>query len=155
MPGSSPARAFKRNWYCRPHLVSAEDIEQKRTLTHPTQTKLAHHTTSTASSRTTIFDCRRSRVAAKGIQLQLGLVAHLGRETLVACNVKVCASRDFVVGDALSRFDVAQDACIWSGRHLEGNGISGKPENKQATTSDFDPVPPTVVAYSTKATTNF
>lgn len=119
MPGSSPARAFKRNWYCRPNLVSARKMEKESTLAYPTQTKLAHHTTSAASGRTAIFDCRRPRVASKGIQLQLRLVAHLGGETLVARDVEVCAARNFVVGDALSRFDVAQDACIWSGRHLE------------------------------------
>jgi hypothetical protein len=123
MPGNSPARAFKRNWYCRPptrHVVSAGNIEKESTLTYPTQTKLAHHTTSTASSRTAIFDRRRPRVATEGIQLELCLIAHLGGETLVACDIEVCAARDLIVGNALSRFDVAQDACIWSRRHSGG-----------------------------------
>jgi hypothetical protein len=63
-------------------------------------------------------------VATKGIQLQLCLVAHLGKETLVACDVEVCTARDFIVGDALSRFDVAQDPCIWSGRHLDATAAT-------------------------------
>jgi hypothetical protein len=119
MPGSSPARAFERNWYCRPQLVSAENIEKRKHSHLPDtgQTRLLH--TAAASNCTTIFDCRRPRVATKGIQLQLRLVAHLCRETLIACDVETCAAQDFVVGDALSRFDVASCAAIWSERHLE------------------------------------
>ena|SRR6266566_1025850 len=128
------------------HPVSAGNIEKENTLTYPTQTKLPHHTTSTASNRTAIFDRRRPRVATESIQLQLRLVAHLGGETVVACDVEVCAARDLVVGNALSRFDVAEDACIWSRRHSGGNvtvpfrlyGHGGKRENKQATITDFD-----------------
>ena len=132
MPSNSPARAFKQNWYCRPpttpHVAQSGigNIEKENILTYPTQTKLAHHTTSTASNRTTVFDCRRPRVATEAIQLELRLVAHLGGETLVACNVEVCAARDLVVSNALSRFHVAQDACIWSGRHSGGNIFSGE-----------------------------
>src|SRR6266566_4450308 len=110
-----------------PHTSPRQRREHNRkrkvlsTLTYPTQTKLAHHTTSTTSSRTTIFDSRRSRVATEGVQLELRLVAHLGGETVVACDVEVCAARYLVVGNALSRFDVAEDACIWSRRHSGGN----------------------------------
>ena len=148
MPGNSPARAFKRNWYCRPptrHPVSAENVEKESTVTYPTQTKLAHHTTSTARNCTAIFDRRRSRVATEGIQLELCLVAHLGGETLIACDVEVCAARDLIGGNALSRFDVAQDACTWSRRHSGGNcysvvsHVGERWENKQATITEFDP----------------
>ena len=83
-----------------------------------------------ASSHTTIFYRR-----IEGIQLGLRLVAHLGEEGLVACDVEVCAARDLVDGNALSRFDVAQDACIWLGRRSGGNvsvangGKTNKPRN--------------------------
>ena len=58
------------------------NIEKENILTYPTQTKLAHHTTSTAGNRTTVFDRRRPRVETEAIQLELRLVAHLppGRE---------------------------------------------------------------------------
>lgn len=54
---------------------------------------------------------------------------------MVACDVEVCAARDLVDGNALSRFDVAQDACIWLGRQSGGNvsvangGKTNKPRN--------------------------
>ena len=90
MSGNSPARAFNRNWYYKPpttpHVAHWQsgigNIEKENILTYPTQTKLAHHTTSTASNRTTVFDRRRPRVATEAIQLELRLVAHLppGRE---------------------------------------------------------------------------
>ena len=113
--------------------------------TYPAQTKLANHPTSTASSRTTILDRRRPGVAAKGVQLELRLVAHLGGETLVACDVEVCAARDLVVGDALARFDVAQDAYVRPGRHSGVTTVGdfavltddfGEWQNKQATITD-------------------
>jgi len=97
----------------------------------PTQTKLANHSTSAAGSRTTVLDRRRPRVATEGVELELRLVAHLGGESLVACDVEVCAAQDLVVGDALSRFNVAQDAYFRSGRHSGGNVEGGKTNKPQ------------------------
>jgi hypothetical protein len=104
-----------------PIKISTFQLERHKNQcphTYPTQSEFANHTTPAAGSRAPVFDRRRPRVASKGVQLQLRLIAHLSGETLVASDVEVCAARDFVVGDALARFDVTQDADVRSGRHV-------------------------------------
>ena len=119
-PGSSPASAFIRNWYCP--IVSgrrSEDSPYTQKKTYTTQPKLAHYSASTPSDSAPVLDRGRSGVAAKGVELQLGAVAHLGGEGLVARDVEVCAARNLIVDYALSRLHVAQDAYVRSGRHEE------------------------------------
>jgi hypothetical protein len=90
-------------------ISTRNQLEQykKQPGTYSTQAKLANNTTSPSSCRAPVFDCRRPGVAAKSIQLELRLVAHLGGERLVTCDVEVCAARNLVVCDTLARLDVA------------------------------------------------
>jgi len=84
-----------------------------------TEAKLANDAAPAPGGSTPVLDRCRARVAAEGVELELRLVAHLRGEVLVARDVEVGAARDLVVGDALTRFHVAQDAYVRSGRHRE------------------------------------
>lgn len=76
----------------------------------PTETKLAHDSPPTTRLRTPVFDGSRAGVPSEGVELELGLVAHLSREGLVASYVEVRPSGDFVGCDAFAGLDVAEDS---------------------------------------------
>jgi len=75
----------------------------------PAETELAHDTPSTTRLGTPVFNGRGTGVPSEGVELELGLVADLGRESLVAGHEKVGSAGDFVGGDAFASFDVAED----------------------------------------------
>jgi hypothetical protein len=74
---------------------------------YPAESKLAHDTPSTTRLRTSVFDRSGAGVPPEGVELELGLVADLGREGLVASYVEVGSASDFVGGDAFASSDVA------------------------------------------------
>ena len=77
---------------------------------YPTEAKFAHDTPSTTRLRTSVFDGGWTGVPSEGVQLELGLVADLGREGLVASYVEVSSAGDFVGGNAFAGFDIAKNS---------------------------------------------
>jgi hypothetical protein len=76
---------------------------------HPTKSELTHHSSTSPSLGTSVFDCGRTGVPPERVQLELGLVPNLGRQGLVSGNVEVCAADDFVGVDAFASFHVTED----------------------------------------------
>ena len=77
---------------------------------YPTETKLAHDAPPTTRDRTPILDSSRTGVPSKSVELELCLVADLGRESLVASYVEVCSAGDFVCGYAFAGLDITEDS---------------------------------------------
>ena len=77
---------------------------------YPTETKLAHDTSTTTRLRTPVFNGSGASVSPKSVELKLGLVADLGREGLVASYVEVGSASDFVCSYALAGFDIAKNS---------------------------------------------
>jgi len=76
----------------------------------PTETKLAHDTPSTARLRTPVFNGSGAGVLPESVELELGLVADLGREGLVASDVEVGSASDLVGSHTLAGLDVAKNS---------------------------------------------
>jgi len=77
---------------------------------YPTETKLAHDTPTTTRLCTPVFDGGWTGVPSEGVELELGLVADLGGECLVASYVEVSSASDFVGCYAFASFDVAKNS---------------------------------------------
>lgn len=93
---------FLNSWYLTLQSLQSE--------LEPTETKLAHDTPPTTRLRTPVFDGSRAGVPSECVELELGLVAHLRREGLVASYVEVRPAGDFVGCDASAGLDVAEDS---------------------------------------------
>ena len=87
---------------------------------YPTETKLAHDTSTTARLRTSVFNGSGAGIPSEGVELELGLVADLGREGLVASHVEVGSTGDFVGRDAFAGFDIAKNSDFCHGSPLGG-----------------------------------
>ena len=77
---------------------------------YPTETKLAHDAPSTARLRTPVFNSSGASVLPESVELELGLVADLRREGLVASYVEVGSASDLVGGHTLAGLDVAKNS---------------------------------------------
>ena len=82
---------------------------------YPTETKFAHDTSPATRFRTSVFDGGWTGVPSERVQLELGLVADLGGEGLVASYVEVSSASDFIGGYAFAGFDVAKNSNLCHG----------------------------------------
>jgi len=80
---------------------------------YPTEAEFTHDTPTTTRLRTPVFNSSGAGVPPEGVELELGLIADLGREGLVASYVEVGSAGDFVGGYALAGFDIAKNSGIW------------------------------------------
>jgi len=76
----------------------------------PTETKLAHDASATARLRTPVFNSSGAGVLSESVELELGLVADLRREGLVASYVEVGSAGNLVGGYTLASLDVAKNS---------------------------------------------
>lgn len=81
--------------------------------TYPTEAKLAHDTSATAGLRTSVLNGSGAGIPPKSVELELGLIADLRREGLVASYVEVGSAGDFVGGYAFAGFDIAKNSYFW------------------------------------------
>ena len=106
--------------------MERKESRSKQRKRYPAETKLAHDPPSTTRLRTPVFDGSGASVPSEGIELELGLIANLGREGLVASYVEVGSPGYFVSGDTFTGFDIAEDSdfchdfSVWSVRVREG-----------------------------------
>lgn len=93
---------------------------------YPTETKFTHDAPSTTRLRASVFDRGRTGVPPEGVELELGLVADLRREGLVAGYIEVGSTGELVGGYTFAGFDVAKNSDFRHGplfsRWMRGEG---------------------------------
>lgn len=87
--------------------------QQQRRTTHSRQAKLRYDTPPSPTLYTPILHRRGPRVPPEGVELQLRLVAHLGRERLVPRDEEIRSPDDLFVLHALAGFYVPEDADVF------------------------------------------
>ena len=84
-------------------------------FTHPAQTKFRDDTPTPPRLSAAVLHSSGARVPLECVQLKLGMMADLGRQSFVAGDEEVRPARNFVGAEAVACFDIANDADVGHG----------------------------------------